>query len=95
MFRSSVQRSKLEAEIDRLIALLRECENDPSEYDKILARIEKLHKFKDKPNNVSAETWALIAANLVGIVIVITHEYHHPITTKALSMAIKPVRAKL
>jgi hypothetical protein len=89
MFRSP-RKTKLEVEIERQLTLLRESESDAEEYDKILARIDTLHKMKDKPNTVSAETWALIGANLLGIVIIITHEYHHPITTKALSLAIKP-----
>lgn len=89
MFRSP-RKTKLEVEIETQLTRLRENVNDPNEYDLILARIEKLHSMQDKPNRVSAETWALIGANLLGIVIIITHEYHHPITTKALSLAIKP-----
>ena len=89
MFRSP-RKTKLEVEIETQLTRLRESVNDSEEYDQILARIEKLHKIQDKPNSVSAETWALIGANLLGIVIIITHEYHHPITTKALSLAIKP-----
>jgi hypothetical protein len=93
MFRSP-RKTKLELEIETQLARLRENVNDPEEYDLILARIEKLHKVKDKPNSVPAETWALIGANLLGIVIIITHEYHHPITTKALNLAIKAGRAR-
>lgn len=89
MFRSP-RKTKLESEIETLLTRLRENVNDPEEYDRILALIERLHKIEEKPNRVPAETWALIAANLIGIAIVITHEYHHPITTKALSFAIKP-----
>lgn len=88
MFRSP-RKTKLEVEIDTQLTRLRENVNDPKEYDQILARIEALHRMQDKPNRVSAETWALIGANLLGIVIIITHEYHHPITTKAFSLATK------
>lgn len=89
MFRSP-RKTKLEVEIDTQLTRLRENVNDPKEYDLILARIEKLHKMQDKPNRVSAETWALIGANLFGIVIIIAHEHTHVITSKALSLAIKP-----
>jgi len=91
MFRSPRKLTRLEAEIDAKLVELHECK-DPKEYDLILARIEKLHKMLDKPNRVSAETWALIGANLLGIVVIITHEYTHPITTKALNLAIRPIR---
>lgn len=92
MFRSLRKMTKLELEIESQLTRLRESQNDQEEYDQILSRIELLYKIKDKPNRVSNETWALIGANLLGIVIIITHEYTHPITTKALSLAIKPGR---
>jgi hypothetical protein len=93
MFRSP-RKTKLEVEIETQLTRLRETHEDPQEYDLILARIEKLHKLIEKPNTVSAETWALIGANLLGILVIITHEYHHPITTKALQHAIKVSRVK-
>lgn len=93
MFRSS-KKTKLEVEIESQFTTLQEHRNDDEEYDRILSRIEKLHKLKDKPNTVSADTWALIGANILGIVIIITHEYTNPITTKALNLAMKPGRVK-
>jgi hypothetical protein len=93
MFRSPTKMTKLEVEIDKQLTKLKEA-TDPKEYDEILARIEKLHKMKEKRNTVSADTWALIGANILGIVIIITHEYTHPVTTKALNLAMKPGRVK-
>lgn len=87
MFGILRQKSKLEAEIDLQLSVLRETRGNAEEYDQILSRIEKLHKMRDR--RVSPETWAMIGANLLGIVIVITHEYTHPVTTKALNMAFK------
>jgi hypothetical protein len=85
------EKSKLDNEIDRNLDSLRNI-SDPEKYDLILAKLERLYKIKEleKPDRVSADTWALIVANLVGIVLIITHEYTNPITTKALSFAIRP-----
>lgn len=96
MFRTPPM-TKLEAEIEQQFILLRETRFSLTrdEYEQILSRIERLHKLKDTPQDkVSRETWALIGANLLGIVIIITHEYTHPITTRAFSLAMKAGRAK-
>lgn len=87
MFGKFRKKSKLEAEIDLQMSVLREMRYDEEQYDTILSRIEKLHKMRDR--RVSPETWAMIGANLLGIVIIITHEYTHPVTTKALNLAFK------
>ena len=87
MFGNFRKKSKLEAEIELQLSVLREMRYDDERYDQILSRIEKLHKMKDR--QVSPETWAMIGANLLGIVIIITHEYTHPVTTKALNLAFK------
>ena len=85
------EKSKLDEEIERNLDSLRDL-GDPKEYDTILARLERLYKVKEleKPDRVSLDTWALIGANLLGITLIITHEYTNPITTKALNFAIRP-----
>lgn len=92
MFDKLREKSDLEIEIAVKFDELRNATKDDEEYEKTLARLERLYKIKEleKSNRVSADTWALIGANLLGIVIVITHEYTNPITTKALNFAIKP-----
>jgi hypothetical protein len=85
------QKTKLDEEIERTLDSLRNI-SDPEKYDTILSRLERLYKVKEleKPSRVSPDTWAVIAANLVGIVMIITHEHTNAITTKALSLAIRP-----
>jgi hypothetical protein len=92
MFVKPRRKSQLDIEIEIKLDELRMNTNDDEEYDKILAQLERLYKMKEKerPNRVSADTWALIGANLLGILIIITHEYTNPITTKAVNFAIKP-----
>jgi len=92
MRKRSTAGSQLNAEIERLLRELPKLHDDPKSYDLIAARLELLTKIQTttKSVRVSADTWALIGANLIGIVLIMGHEYTHPITTKALNLAIKP-----
>ena len=91
MFKKSLMNSRLTLEIETKLYELRKADFDGEEYDKILTQLERLYKMNESQirSRVSPDTWALIGANLFGIVIIITHEYAHPITTKALSLAMR------
>jgi hypothetical protein len=92
MFVKLRKKSQLDVEIETKLDELRAVVRDDEKYDAILAKLERLYKIKEKekPYRVSADTWALIGANILGIVIIITHEYTNPITTKAMNFTIKP-----
>jgi hypothetical protein len=83
--------TQLEAELDRALTQLTTKKVDSEEYAKIMNHVEKLHKMKEseKPSRVSADTWALIAANLAGILLVVGYEHGHVITSKAMSSVLK------
>jgi hypothetical protein len=86
--------SKVPQDLDAVIeALLKQmAEDDPKtkEYAAMADQLSKLMAMKKEVNSgltISADTWALIAANLVGILIIVTYEQAgHVITTKALGM---------
>lgn len=91
MFRSRTS-SLIELEIDRAT---RELTNHPigsEEYVRTLDQIVKLHKMLegDKSSTVSENTLVVVAANLLGIIMILAHEWTGPITSKALSFIIKP-----
>ena len=96
MFTKPQPKSALDDEIARNMGLLRNA-SDPEKYNLILSKLERLYKIKEleKPDRVSPDTWALIGANLLGIAMIITHEYTNPITTKAANFAIRPSRTKI
>jgi hypothetical protein len=85
------RKTKLDIEIESKLDELRDADQS-QKYDPILVQLDKLYKMQElqNSNRVSADTWALIGANLLGIVIIITHEYTNPVTTKAMQFAIKP-----
>ena len=92
MFWKPRTKTKLDVEIEVKMDELRVIPARDEDYDRVLSQLERLYKMKEKeePNRVSANTWALIGANLLGIMLIITHEYTTPITTKAISFIIRP-----
>lgn len=61
-------------------------------YATILERIIRIEKLKveTQPKRISPDTLALIGANIAGIVLIISHEHASVITTKAMSLLLKP-----
>lgn len=85
------QRS-LMSELDRTIVRLRAETIFSEEYAQALNVVERLHKMidKDKPSSVSKDTLITVAANLVGILLIIKHENVNVITSKALGFVMRP-----
>jgi hypothetical protein len=86
--RRTTEPTKLKVVIDELLDSLKDKDPTTPEYSVVADQIQKLYKLQevDSSQRVSKETWALIAANLAGIVIVVGHERFHAITTKAFGM---------
>lgn len=85
-------RTTLEKALDKAFSELDKHDVGTSEYGEILDRISKLHKMKEEenPDSISKETLALIATNLLGILMIIKHERVDIITSKALPFVAKP-----
>lgn len=64
---------------------------DSKEYDDILNQIERLHKLllKDKEASISPDVVLTVAANLLGILLILNHERLNVVTSKAMSFVIK------
>ena len=88
----SNERLLLESEIARAIRDLRNHGFDTPEYAKTLDHVVTLHKMlvEDKPQNVNKDTMAVVGANLLGIVLVIKHEFVNVVTSRAMSLLLKP-----
>jgi len=95
MFTKSTTESKLDAEINSLLAKLNELEDKSSdEYMKMIDRVSKLHKLKteERPKRVvSPDTVLLVAANIFGILWLARYERENVIKSRsALGMVMKP-----
>jgi hypothetical protein len=79
-------------EIARIVVVLQDLEPNSDEYGATLDKLTKLQKIRqeEKPDRASTDTLVTVAANLVGIALIIRHENVNVITSKAMSFIIKP-----
>lgn len=82
----------VEKELDVLFKELRDCSTINEEYNALLDRIVKLHKLQvdERPQRVSPDTLVLAGTNLLGILMILSHERLSVITSKAMSLVLKP-----
>lgn len=86
------ERFLLENSLRRAILSLADHEINSLEYAKTLDRVVVLHKMlaEEKPRPMSRDTMAVVGANLLGIVLIIKHEFVNVVTSKAMSLLLKP-----
>lgn len=86
------EQSFIDAAIERAFAKLSEYDVTSTEYSKTLDGITKLHKMKEeeRPSELSRDTMLLVAANLVGILLIIRHEHVNVISSKAMNTLMRP-----
>lgn len=92
MFMKDKKESNTDLALNRAYADLSLNNPDSDEYAVILDQIVKLHELQvaETPKPVSRDTLAMIAAQLAAVVIIVTYEHTHVITTKALGFVPKP-----
>jgi hypothetical protein len=78
----------LELALKRALTQLDGQEVGSKEYGEILDRVVKLHKMKEeeKSSSVSMDTKVRVGANLLGILLIISHERVHLINTQAMKL---------
>lgn len=81
----------LQRTIDELHAKLQTLDPTSKEYAQVADQLVKLYPLAEiyTPKPVSRETLALIAANLTGILIIISYERVHIIASKAIGFVSK------
>lgn len=91
MFTKPPAKTGLDKAIDTLLLKMSEQEPYSEEYAKMTDQLGKLYKAKDheSPRRVSPDTWAVISANLAGILLIIHHEKAGVVTSKALGFVRK------
>lgn len=91
MFNRHREESKLDLAIDQVFADLEVTTSDDPAYRASMKQLVKLYALKDRDveRRISPDTWLVVSANLLGIVIVVTHERTAVITTKALNFVMK------
>lgn len=91
MFSRKREETLLEYEIKRVLEELRTQGIGSQEYVKTLNALITLHEMRDRerPKPLSRDTLAVVGANILGIILIINHEYAHPIVSRAMSLLIR------
>jgi hypothetical protein len=86
-----MKKSKLENVVDSILDDMSKLEANSDEYTTMAENLEKLLKAKsyEKDRRISPDTIAIVAGNLIGIVLILKHEKIDIITSKALSFVLK------
>lgn len=85
------EKTMLEKEIEAVLLDMKDMHVDSDEYEVALNHLSTLHEInsKEKKWSVSPDTMAVVAGNLLGIVLILKHEELNVITSKAMSFVIK------
>lgn len=85
------KRTYLEKEIDNILKTMLIMDAASEEYTVMAQNLERLYKLKavDSTKKVSPDTMALVAANLLGLVLIMSFEKTNVITTKALGFVLR------
>ena len=81
----------LDKAIDELLKEMSALNGDSEEYAKMVTQLNTLYRLKevDPPKTISPDTLAIVAGNLLGIVMIVGHERAHVITSKAIGFILK------
>ena len=94
MFKNLIKKNEidvaLDEEITALLAKLATQEKNTEEYTTVADQLVKLHELRHK-SRISKDTLATIAANALGIIILMNHERAHVIASKAFGLVKKIV----
>jgi hypothetical protein len=84
--------SVLDEPIENILSEMNTYGPDSQEYPALLSYLERLIQMKNENGHfrISADTAAIVAGNLMGIVIIVAYEQKHVIGSKGLGFVIKP-----
>ena len=83
---------KLDAAIDKLLVELETYDPETEEYKNAMKHLDMLYKMKsgDRRSPISMDSLVSAGVYILGIVIVVSYEHKHVITSKAMGMVPKP-----
>lgn len=89
--RKPEQRTRLDDVIDELLNRMIEETDDADKYAKMVGQLDRLHKMREQylPKRVSPDTLAIIAGNLIGIVLILGYERANVMTSKAIAFVLR------
>lgn len=94
-FKAHTETPSLDEAIETAFAHLASEEPTTDAYSVIVDQLKKLYDIKssyekDNKNFVSKDQLVAVAGSIAGILILVSYEHVHPITSKALGFVLKP-----
>ena len=85
------KRSNLEKEINSVLAIMATWEPSSPEYTAMTKNLEVLYKARneEKTRKIKPDTVLVVAANLLGIILILGYEETNIIRSKAMSFVLK------
>lgn len=89
--KNQTEKSGLDIAIDQILSEMQGYTAESDEYAAMVDQLDKLYKMKtaDKPSELSKDTLAIVAGNLVAVIVIIAYEQHHVMMTKAMNFLVK------
>lgn len=84
MFNKKQEPTKLDLAIDEVLSDMAGFTSDADEYAAMTEQLERLYRIRNesKTKRVSPDTWAIVGANLLGILVIAGFEQKHVIGAK-------------
>jgi hypothetical protein len=84
--------SILDEPIGNILTQMNKIEPGSKEYSVMVDQLERLTKARaeEARPQVNSDTWAIVAGNLLGILIIVAYEQKHVMVSKGLGFVIKP-----
>jgi hypothetical protein len=84
--------SILDEPIARILTDMNTYGPDSPEFPTLVSHLEKLNRMKAEEckNRPSSDTMAIVAGNLLGILIIVAYEQKHAMVSRGLGFVIKP-----
>lgn len=92
MFKRPDSDIRLEEEINRVLLRMSAMNPTTDEYAATMKQFSKLVKLKEAKTSsrrISPDTLAIVAGNLLGVVVIVAYEKHNIVTSKALTFVQK------
>lgn len=85
------QKTGVDLAIDEVLREMQGFTSDTEQYASMVDQLSKLYKLKEDTSKkrVSPDTLAIVAGNLLGIVVIVGYERAEVVTSKALSLLLK------
>lgn len=91
-FWTNEQTTPVDSQIDMVLDEMHRVGVSSEEYPKLMTSLERLYEIKanERRDPVSKDTLALIAGNLMGILLIVAYEQKHVMTSKGFNHLIRP-----